>query len=62
MKYILIIMLTLLSAQTFANDCVNGKCNVRSKNPVTIVTNKVIKPVKTFVYNGCKNGKCSLRK
>ena len=55
-------MLTLLSAQTFANDCVNGKCNVRSKNPVTIVTNKVIKPVKTFVYNGCKNGKCSLRK
>jgi len=62
MKYILIIMLTFLSAQTFANDCVNGKCKILSNKPVATVTNKVIKPIKTFVHNGCKNGKCSLRK
>jgi len=63
MKYILIIMLTFLSAQTFANDCIDGKCIIRSNKPVATITSKVVKPIKTFVCNkGCKNCKCSLRK
>lgn len=61
MKYILIIMLTFLSAQTFANDCVDGKCIIRSNKPVATITSKIVKPIKTFVCK-CKNCKCLVRK
>ena len=50
-------MLTFLSAQTFAGDCENGKCVIRSNKPVATITSKVTKPVKVLtskVYKTCK--------
>jgi hypothetical protein len=65
MKYILIIMLSLLSAQTFANDCVDGKCVIRSNKPVATIASKVVQPVKNFVCKCRKDRKtcnCSVRR
>jgi len=62
MKYILIIMLSLLSAQTFANDCIDGKCIIRSNKPVATITSKVTKPVKNFTSKVCKTCKNLVRR